>query len=68
MTVDIMRRAVRAGIKAGFVTADSWFGNKELMRAALSLDMTAILRMKRNKLQYRVKVDRQTRLLGGEQL
>jgi hypothetical protein len=68
MAVDMMRRAVRAGIKADFVTADAWFGNKEMMRAALSLDMTAILRMKRNKLKYRVKVGRQTKLLDAKQL
>ena len=38
------------------------------MRAALSLEMTAILRMKRNKLQYRVNTGRETRLLDANEL
>ena len=46
----MIRRAVRHGIRASYVVADAWFGNKDMMRAAkVSLAMTAILRMKRGK-------------------
>ena len=38
-----------------------WCGNKELMRVALSLDLTAILRMEINTLKYRVRVGKNTR-------
>ncbi len=68
MAVGMMRRAVRAGISADYVAADAWFGNKELMRAAMSLEMTAILRMKRNKLKYRVTVEGNTQLLDAKEL
>jgi SRSO17 transposase len=68
MAVGMMRRAVRAGISADYIAADAWFGNKELMRAAISLEMTAILRMKRNKLKYRVTVEGNTQLLDAKEL
>lgn len=68
MAVGMLRRATRAGIRADYLCADAWFGNKELMRAALSLEMTAILRMKRNKLQYRVEVDGERQLLDAKEL
>ena len=64
----MMRRAVRAGIQADYVAADAWFGNKELMRVALSLDLTAILRMKRNKLKYRVRIGKKIQELYAKQL
>lgn len=64
----MMRRAVRAGIQADYVAADAWFGNKELMRVALSLDLTAILRMKRNKLKYRVRIGKIIQELDAKQL
>ena len=68
MAVGMMRRAVRAGISADYIAADAWFGNKELMRSTKSLDMTAILRMKRNKLKYRVTVEANTQLLDAKEL
>ncbi len=68
MAVGMMRRAVRAGIRADYVAADAWFGNKEMMRAGLSLDITAILRMKKNKLKYRVEIDERTHLLDAKEL
>lgn len=68
MAVGMMRRAVRAGIQADYVAADAWFGNKEMMRAALSLEMAAILRMKRNKLKYRIKRGKKTQRLDAKAL
>ncbi len=68
MAVGMMRRAVRAGIQADYVAADAWFGNKEMMRAGLSLDITAILRMKKNKLKYRLEVDGREQRLDAKEL
>lgn len=52
----MVRRAVRVGIGGDFVVADAWFGNKKVMRAALFLDLTAILRMNKGNMKYRVKI------------
>ena len=68
MAVGMIRRAVRAGIQADYVAADAWFGNKEMMRAALSLEMAAILRMKKSKLKYRMKSGRKSQLLDAKAL
>jgi hypothetical protein len=68
MAVSMLRRAARAGLRADYLCADAWFGNKEMMRAALSLQMTAILRMKKNKLKYRVNINAKTHLLDAKEL
>ncbi len=66
----MMRRAVRACISADYIAADAWFGYKKLMRAAMALEMTAILRMKRNKIDvgYRVEMEGRTQLLDAIEL
>ena len=68
MSAGMLARAVRSGIHANYVAADAWFGNKEMIRTALSLDMTAILRMKKNKLKYRVKLGRKWQHLNANEL
>lgn len=68
MATGMLSRAVRSGFHADYVAADAWFGNKEMMRTALSLDMTAILRMKKNKLKYRVKLERRWQRLNANEL
>jgi len=57
MAEAMLRRATRSGIHADYLVADAWFGNKSMIRAALSLEMNAILRMKKNKLKYRVNLN-----------
>ena len=52
MAKSMIHRAVRAGIKASHVIADAWFGNKTMIKAALDLNMHAILRMKRGNMKY----------------
>lgn len=68
MAVGMMRRVSKAGIRADYVCADAWFGNKDMIRAAQSLKMTAVLRMKRNKLKYRVRTGVTTQLLDAKEL
>lgn len=50
----MLGRAKRQGIKAEFLVADAWFGTKPMVQATQSLDITAILRMKKNKMKYRL--------------
>jgi len=68
MATGMIRRAVRQGIRASYVVADAWFGNKDMMRTAGSLGMTAILRMKRGKTRYRVQHGNGYRLLDANEL
>ena len=50
----MLRRAKRQGIQADYLVADAWFGTKPMIQTAQSLDVTAILRMKKSKLKYRI--------------
>lgn len=68
MATGMIRRAVRHGIRASYVVADAWFGNKDMMRAAMQLGMVAILRMKRNKTKYRVPNGNGYTLLDANEL
>lgn len=56
MAEAMLRRAMRNNINADYVVADAWFGNKQMISTALSLGITAILRMKKGNLKYRVKL------------
>lgn len=68
MAEGMLRRAVRECFSAEYVVADAWFGNKQMIGTALSLGLTAILRMKKGKLKYRVKLDRQWQHLDAKEL
>lgn len=68
MAGGMLRRAVRAGVDGDYIVADAWFGNKEMMRIALSLEKTAILRMKKGKLKYRVKLSGKWQSLDAKAL
>lgn len=52
MLRNMLKRAIRAGIRFTHVIADSWFGNKENIKAVVSAKLTGIFRMKRGNLQY----------------
>jgi len=49
---DMLGRAKRHGIKAGFFAADSWFGCRKVIRKTLDCGLTPVLRMKRGNLKY----------------
>lgn len=68
MATGMIRRAVRHGIRASYVVADAWFGNKDMMRAAIQLGMVAILRMKRGKTKYRVSHGNGFKFLDANEL
>ncbi|MBK1732616.1 transposase [Thiococcus pfennigii] len=50
----MLRRAQRQGIEAEDLLADAWFGTKTMISTALDLNLTAILRMKKNAMKYRL--------------
>ena len=52
MLRDMLKRAIKAGIKFTHTIADSWFGNRENIKAVVSLGLVGIFRMKRGNLQY----------------
>lgn len=55
----MIRRAVCAGIKADYLAADAWFGNKTTLRTAEESLLTAVLRMKKDQTKYRHTAYRQ---------
>ena len=50
MAKAMISRALRAGIQATYLLADAWFGTKQIIRLAEDALLTAILRMKKNKM------------------
>lgn len=50
----MMQRAQRNGIEADYLLGDAWFGTKPMIVTALELGTTPILRMKKNKMHYRL--------------
>lgn len=50
----MLGRAKRLGINADYLIADAWFGTKPMIETALSLAVTGIFKMKKNKMKYRV--------------
>jgi SRSO17 transposase len=54
MVVSMIRRALRAGIEGQYLLADAWFGSKAMIRLCQETALTAILRMKKSKLKYRI--------------
>ena len=54
MVASMIRRALRTGIEARYFLADAWFGSKTIIKLCQETALTAILRMKKSKLKYRV--------------
>lgn len=59
MAKAMIRRALRAGIKADDLLADAWFGTQPMIQTAEDALLTPILRMKKNTMKYRVTEFRQ---------
>jgi hypothetical protein len=55
MLRDMLKRAKKMGIDFTHVIADSWFGNRDNIKAAISSKRTGIFRMKRGNLNYQYK-------------
>jgi SRSO17 transposase len=54
MVASMIRRALRAGIEGSYLLADAWFGSKAIIKFCRETSLTAILRMKKSKLKYRI--------------
>jgi len=48
-----VKRAIRHGFEADYFLADAWFGNKPTLRMTEENHLTAIVRMKKDKTNYR---------------
>lgn len=51
----MIARAQRGGIEADYLLGDAWFGTKAMIRVADAACLTPILRMKKNKMKYRLR-------------
>ena len=54
MVASMIHRALRAGINASYLLADAWYGSKAMIRLSQETALVAILRMKKNKMKYRI--------------
>ena len=50
----MVKRALNAGIVADYLLADAWFGSKGMIRLTQETALVPILRMKKNKMKYRI--------------
>jgi len=66
MAKAMIHRAVRAGIKADYLLADAWFGNKTTIRTAEESLLTAVLRMKKDQTKYRLTETQQGKAVHRE--
>ncbi len=55
MVRDMISRALRADIDAQYFLADAWFATKQMLQLTEEKYLTAIVRMKKNKMKYRVR-------------
>jgi hypothetical protein len=54
MLRSMISRAQRADIHAQYFLADAWFATKQILKMTEEKSLTAIVRMKKNKMKYRV--------------
>ncbi len=68
MVFDMIARAIRGGIKADYFLADAWFATKHMLRMTITHSLIAIVRMKKNKMKYRLNVNGIIHLLCAKEL
>jgi SRSO17 transposase len=54
MVSAMIKRALNAGLVACYLLADAWFGTKGMIRLTQATALVAVLRMKKNKMKYRI--------------
>jgi SRSO17 transposase len=54
MVKSMINRALKAGILADYFLADPWFGTKAMIRLTQETALVPVLRMKKNKMKYRM--------------
>ena len=65
MVSDMISRAQRADIHAQYFLADAWFATKPILKMTEEKALTAIVRMKKNKMKYRLTTAQETSLIGN---
>ncbi|MCG6202939.1 transposase [Psychromonas antarctica] len=68
MVCDMIARAIRGGIHADYFLADAWFATKHILSMTIEHSLVAIVRMKKNKMKYRLVVDGEIKLLCAKAL
>ena len=68
MVCDMIARAIRGGINADYFLADAWFATKHILRMTIEHSLVGIVRMKKNKMKYRLVVDGKVKLLCANAL
>ena len=68
MVCDMIARAIRGGINADYFLADAWFATKHILRMTIEHSLVAIVRMKKNKMKYRLSVGGVSHLLCAKAL
>jgi hypothetical protein len=68
MVCDMIARAIRAGINADYFLADAWFATKHILNMTIEHSLVAVVRMKKNKMKYRIVVNGVNHLLCAKEL
>ncbi|WP_169727656.1 IS4 family transposase [Psychromonas arctica] len=68
MVCDMIARAIRGGINADYFLADAWFATKHILSMTITHSLVAIVRMKKNKMKYRLIINGMTHLLCAQAL
>jgi len=68
MVCDMIARAIRGGINADYFLADAWFATKHILRMTIEQSLIAIVRMKKNKMKYRLITNGNSHLLCAQEL
>jgi len=68
MVCDMIARAIRGGINADYFLANAWFATKHILRMTIEHSLVAIVRMKKNKVKYRLIINGNAHLLCAQEL
>jgi hypothetical protein len=68
MVAQMVRRALRAGIDAQYFLSDSWFATKPILRFTEEESLIGVVRMKKNKMKYRLTADGAYHMLNATEL
>ena len=68
MVCDMIARAIRGGINTDYFLADAWFATKHILRMTIEHSLVAIVRMKKNKMKYRLITNGNAHLLCAQEL
>ena len=65
---DMIAQAISGGINVDYFLADVWFVTKYILRMMIEHSLVAIVRMKKNKMKYRLITKGNSHLLCAQEL